>query len=83
MNIGIGWKPQKYQPGTVTAQMRRAGRVEEHYGDLDEHYTKDRMASLVDALAYSTNDKRDNLPNPSKFRFTGTSTAISLPTVTL
>jgi len=36
---------QKYDAGTITAQMHRAGRVEEHHGDLDEHYSRDRMAS--------------------------------------
>lgn len=62
---------QKYQPGTITAQLHRAGRVEEHYGDLDEHYAKDRLASVIAALAYSTDDKRHNRPNPSKIPFEG------------
>jgi hypothetical protein len=62
---------QKYQPGTISAQMHRAGRVEEHYGDLDEHYTRDRMASLIEALCYSTDDKRRDRPNPSKIPFEG------------
>jgi len=62
---------QKYQGGTITAQMHRAGRVEEHYGDLDEHYAKDRMASLIEALTYSTDDRRHNRPNPSKIPFEG------------
>jgi hypothetical protein len=62
---------QKYQAGTISAQMHRAGRVEEHYGDLDEHYAKDRMTSLIEALTYSTEDKRRNRPNPSKIPFEG------------
>jgi hypothetical protein len=62
---------QKYQAGTITAQMHRAGRVEEHHGDLDEHFANDRMASLIEALTYSTNDKRHNRPNPSKIPFDG------------
>jgi hypothetical protein len=48
---------QKYDPGTVNAQMYRAERVEEHYGDLDEHYANDRMASLIGILRYSTDDR--------------------------
>ena len=32
---------QRYQPNTITTQMHRAGRVEEHYGNLDEHFEKD------------------------------------------
>jgi hypothetical protein len=62
---------QKYQGGTITAQMHRAGRVEEHHGYLDEHYKTDRMEGLISALTYSTNDKRHNRPNPSKIAFDG------------
>jgi endonuclease len=73
MNAGYRhWlEQQKYQPGTISAQMHRAGRVEEHYGDLDEHYTKDRMSGLINALRYSTEDKRRNRPNPSKIPIEG------------
>ncbi|WP_197272402.1 endonuclease NucS domain-containing protein [Brevundimonas sp. AAP58] len=62
---------QKYDAGTVTAQMHRAGRVEKHYGDLDEHYAKDRLASVVASLVYTTEDKRRSRPNPSKIPFEG------------
>ena len=62
---------QKYQAGTITAQMHRAGRVEEFHGDLDEHFAKDHMAGLVETLTYSTDDKRHNRPNPSKIPFDG------------
>lgn len=62
---------QKYATNTITAQMHRAGRVEEHHGDLDEHYDKDRLASLIDLLRYSNDDQRHNRPNPSKIPFDG------------
>jgi ethanolamine utilization microcompartment shell protein EutS len=62
---------QKYDAGTINAQMYRAARVEEHHGNLDEHYASDRMASLIDTLRYSTEDKRHNRPNPSKIPFDG------------
>ncbi len=62
---------QKYQTGTISAQIHRAGRVEEHHGGLDEHYANDRMASLIQTLSYSKNDKRQNRPNPSKIPFDG------------
>jgi hypothetical protein len=62
---------QKYQAGTITAQMHRAGRVEAFQGDLDEHYAKNQMASLIETLTYSTDDKRHNRPNPSKIPFDG------------
>lgn len=56
---------------TVNAQMYRAGRVEEHYGDLDEHYNRDQLRSVIDQLQYSTADEREGKPNPSKIPFTG------------
>ena len=62
---------QKYDAGTINAQMYRAGRVEEYHGNLDEQYANDRLASLIDTLRYSTDDKRHNRPNPSKIPFDG------------
>jgi len=62
---------QKYDPGTIQAQMYRAARVEEHHGNLDEHYVNDRMQRLIEVLRYSTNDKRHNKPNPSNIPFDG------------
>lgn len=62
---------QEYDPSTVNAQMYRAERVEEYQGNLDEHYNRDRMAKLIQALRYSTDDKRHNRPNPSKIPFDG------------
>ncbi len=62
---------QKYQANTVNAQMYRAGRVEEHHGNLDEHYATDRMASLVETLSYSKDDQRRNRPNPTKIPIEG------------
>ena len=62
---------QGYVAGTVQAQVHRAGRVEEYYGNLDEHYDKDRLRSVIDELRYSTEDERRNKPNPSKIPFNG------------
>lgn len=62
---------QQYAAGTVQAQIHRAGRVEECYGDLDEHYDGDRLRSVIDQLKYSTQDERQNRPNPSKIPFNG------------
>ncbi len=62
---------QKYDVGTINAQMYRASRVEEHHGNLDELYANDRLASLIDSLRYSTDDKRHSRPNPSKIPFEG------------
>lgn len=60
-----------YAAGTVQAQMHRARRVEECYGDLDGHYGRDQLASVIGELRYSTEDERRNKPNPSKIPFNG------------
>ena len=62
---------QGYAEGTVQAQMHRAGRVEECCGNLDEHYDKDRLHSVIDELRYSTEDERRKKPNPSRIPFNG------------
>lgn len=62
---------QKYDPGTITAQMHRAGRVEECYGDLDAHFAAGTLQSIIDELTYSAEDERREKPNPSKIPFKG------------
>ena len=62
---------QGYVSGTVQAQMHRAGRVEECYGDLDEHYDRDQLRSVIEELKFSAEDERRNKPNPSKIPFNG------------
>jgi hypothetical protein len=49
----------------------RSKRVEKYYGDLDEHYAKDSLKSVIQALLYSTDDQKHNRPNPSKIPFDG------------
>jgi hypothetical protein len=62
---------EKYDPNTVNAQMYRARRVEEFHGDLDKHFSDDQLASLIATLRYSSQDKRQQRPNPSKIPFDG------------
>lgn len=62
---------QQYQENTVTAQMQRARRVEEFYGDLDDHYVSDRLATLIETLKFSPEDQRSNRPNPTKIPIDG------------
>ncbi len=62
---------QKYDSGTITAQMHRADRVEKHYGDLDDHHRKDELRDVIEALRYTAEDKRRGRPNPSKIPFAG------------
>src|SRR5271165_4663424 len=62
---------RKYDSGTIAAQLYRAGRVEKHYGDLDQLYAADRLEGVLASLQYSTDDKRFGRPNPSKIPFEG------------
>lgn len=62
---------QRYQSNTITTQLHRASRVEEHYGNLDEHFEKDQLEAVIAKLRYSTVDRQINKPNPSKIPFNG------------
>ncbi len=62
---------QQYGSGTVAAQLHRAGRVEDCYGNLDDHFSRDRLRSVLADLTYSTEDERRNRSNPSKIPFEG------------
>ncbi|PMO43508.1 hypothetical protein BCT11_09145 [Vibrio sp. 10N.222.52.B12] len=62
---------QNYQSATITAQMHRTGRVEEHYGDLDLLYSEDRLEGVILELTYTAQDQRNNRPNESKIPFDG------------
>lgn len=62
---------QGYSEGTIVAQLHRVGRVEEYYGDLDAHFERDGLVSLLEALSYSTEDQRVGRPNPTKIPFVG------------
>lgn len=62
---------QNYQGGTIAAQMHRAGRVEECYGDLDAQFAVDRLEKLIHELTYTTQDRHNNRPNETKIPFNG------------
>jgi hypothetical protein len=62
---------QGHREKTIANHMAWTGRVEKYHGDLDEHYVQDHMASLIDALTYSTDDARHLRPNPSQIPFQG------------
>ena len=62
---------QNYQQGTIAAQMHRALRVQEHYGDLDELYAEDGLTGLINELRYSRQDQRNNRPNETRIPFDG------------
>lgn len=62
---------QKYDAGTIAAQLHRVGRVEDCYGNLDEHFADGTLQSVIDELTYSAEDERRGKPNPSKIPFKG------------
>jgi hypothetical protein len=62
---------QKYSEGTQNTQIYRAQRVEDSYGNLDEHFANGTYQNIIDALEYSASDERANKPNPSKLTFEG------------
>lgn len=62
---------QGYDAGTIVAQLHRAGRVEQHYGDLDQHFADDRLKSVIDDLWYSVADERGNRPNETPIAIAG------------
>lgn len=62
---------QKYAEATQTAQIHRVKKVEEHYGDLEEHFRKNSYQDVINALQYSRKDERENKTNPSKIKFKG------------
>jgi hypothetical protein len=62
---------QQYSENTQTAQIHRIKKVEEYYGDLANHFSKGSYQDIIDTLTYSTQDERNNRPNPSKINFTG------------
>ena len=59
---------QKYDSGTIVAQLHRVGRVEEFYGNLDKHFADGTLQAIIDELSYSTEDARRNKTNPSKIQ---------------
>lgn len=64
-------KDQKYADGMQAAQVHRVKKVEENYGNLDEHFSNGTYDNVISSLQYSTSDERANKPNPSKIKFEG------------
>lgn len=67
-----GWlERQKYSEHAMSSRQSELRRLEEAYGDLDDHYEKDRMESLIASLSYSGEDKRRGKANPANFQING------------
>ena len=62
---------QQYDRKTIQNHIAQATRVEEYYGSLDDHYSRDRLESLVETFEYSANDERQGRSNPSNIPILG------------
>ena len=51
--------------------MSEACRVEAAYGDLEQHYMTDRLETLISAFAYSADDERNGVSNPTRITIAG------------
>jgi hypothetical protein len=72
MRTGYGdWLQANFQAGTRTTQLSQARRLEDAYGDLDQHFERDEFASILADLAYSAADKAAGKPNPSRIPIEG------------
>lgn len=65
------WLAANYAPNSANTHYSCAKRVEEAYGDLDDHYGQDELAEVVASLAYSTADAAAGKTNPSKLTIGG------------
>lgn len=64
-------KMQEYLENTQSAQVYRVKKVEEAYGNLDDHSKNGTYQEIIDSLKYTANDERTNKPNTSKLKFEG------------
>ena len=62
---------QGYAAGTVQTQIHRAGRVEEFYGDLDQHYDQDQLRTVIVNSSIRRAMSAGKNRNPSKIPFNG------------
>lgn len=62
---------QKYEKSTTSTRLSDIRAIEKVYGDLEVLYAQDGLEGLLKELAYSSEDKAANLPNPSKLPLWG------------
>ncbi len=56
---------------TFRTKLSELRRVEARYGDLDDHFDRDELQTIIDELTYSSADGRENRPNPSRLEIDG------------
>jgi hypothetical protein len=66
------WLNRRY-PDTPTARSRFSNvrRIESAYGSLEDHFKRDRCASVMADLTYTGTDKARNAPNRSRIHIVG------------
>ncbi|MFD1987428.1 AAA family ATPase [Mesorhizobium newzealandense] len=64
------WLRTNYKPNTVSTKLHECRNLAAAYGDLDEHYDADRLDGVMQALAYTAQDRAADRPNPSKLSIT-------------
>lgn len=62
---------QKYAEATQAEQIQRVKKVEEFYGNLDEHRANGTFQDVIKSFDYTIEDEKANKPNPSRIRGEG------------
>ena len=66
------WLERRYPvQSTVRARLSNVRRIESFYGSLDDHWRRDRCATLIAELCYSGSDAARGAPNPSRIPIEG------------
>ena len=64
------WLESKYKHNTVTTKLYEARQLDKAYGDLDALFDEDNLDSVAESLKYTSKDRAQNRPNPSKIPLT-------------
>ena len=65
------WLQANFQAATRATQLTQARRLEQAYGDLDQHFERDKFHSILADLTYSTDDAAEGKSNPSRITIEG------------
>jgi hypothetical protein len=68
-NLFRAWLKDRFPTNVAQSRLSNAIRIEEAYGDLDEHYAKDKLDRVLSDLEYSSDDQEQRVLNRSKIRF--------------
>lgn len=61
----------KMQPNSAETRISNCRTVENSFGNLDDHYIKDRGQNLLTTFTYSTNDRDKEIPPKHNLNLTG------------